>query len=347
MYYQLFLQPRSLPRDALFRPIITQGTSTSLLETDYNLHKSNSTYFADLDIGRSMLISALLRRGIRGQGREMVSTSTWRSEKEEHKSVPGASATLQSAVNSVNEVATAETTLRTPHTSSSSSSDSPPGPSQTAKPSDRFLIALGGVSCHFKCELKPYEPYEIWTRILSWDRKWIYLVSHIVRAGAAKPDSYALGHSPSIGERIGAAFGVRGGWGRTLGADKAGGAGEGKQVNGALRELQKEQREEWQKHIFASSIAKYVVKKGRLTIAPEVVWGRSDLLPTGSEGTESGNPTTAWTPENVEKERLRGLQLAENFAALDGLVGEFPSAFGEEGGEQLHVLGEFQDWAGF
>ena len=55
-----------------------------------------------------------------------------------------------------------------------------------------LMIALGAVTCHFKREIQPYERFEIWTRVLSWDRKWIYLLSHIVREGAVRPDDWAL-----------------------------------------------------------------------------------------------------------------------------------------------------------
>lgn len=362
MYYQLFLQPKPLPRDALFRPMITRGSRTSLPETDYNLHKSNSTYFADLDIGRTMLISCLLRKGIRESSRyktagraEVEEAHASTTTKRRRSSIPGVDA-LRVAANTASEVATAETTLRTPH----SDGASPP----TAKKSDRFLIALGGVSCHFKRELKPYEEYEIWTRVLSWDRKWIYLVSHMVKAGAVRPDEYALGRSVSWSERL---FGA--------GRRRSGNKGE----KGALEEMQREQKAEWQKAIFASSISKYVVKKGRLTIPPELVWKRSDLLPSDSDGPSApvksgddieasdgvklnvGNDAPrsdtspehpyAWTSANVERERLRGMKLAGSFAALDDLVEEFPTSWGldevEEDEKEVKVLGSFQDWLVF
>jgi hypothetical protein len=53
-------------------------------------------------------------------------------------------------------------------------------------------LPVGGVSCTFKKELKPYEPYEIWTRVLSWDEKWVYIVTHFVRAGVMSPSRYTL-----------------------------------------------------------------------------------------------------------------------------------------------------------
>lgn len=47
----------------LFQPLITSSKAT-LMETDLYLHKSNSTYFSDLDIARTHLICTLFSKGI-------------------------------------------------------------------------------------------------------------------------------------------------------------------------------------------------------------------------------------------------------------------------------------------
>jgi hypothetical protein len=47
----------------LFAPHISTS-HTPLLEIDYNLHKSNSTYFSDLDISRSRLLLSLFRTAL-------------------------------------------------------------------------------------------------------------------------------------------------------------------------------------------------------------------------------------------------------------------------------------------
>ncbi|TVY47923.1 Uncharacterized protein LOCC1_G001625 [Lachnellula occidentalis] len=62
----LFSKPRippALATSTLFLPVISSSYSP-LLECDYNLHKSNSTYFSDLDVSRSHLVCALLQPGI-------------------------------------------------------------------------------------------------------------------------------------------------------------------------------------------------------------------------------------------------------------------------------------------
>ena len=193
----------------------------------------------------------------------------------------------------------------------------------------RLGVMLGGVACNFTKELKPYEAYEIWTRVLAWDRKWLYLVSHIVKRGAVAPKGYSL--QP---------------W----------------------RKVRKSRRPEklegtaTHPAIFATSIAKYVFKEGRLTIPPEVVLQISDLLPAKPEDWEEGaqarflsdsmiasngsltsglqgekviaseqsvdlslrtDERVIWDWKSVEDERQRGMQLAEFMAGLDGLHGVF------------------------
>ena len=36
--------------------------------------------------------------------------------------------------------------------------------------------------CQFKRELKPFEKYKISSRILAWDRKWLFVISKFVTA---------------------------------------------------------------------------------------------------------------------------------------------------------------------
>lgn len=292
--YHLYLNPHPITPQSLFHPIIT-STRTPLLECDYNLHKSNSTYFSDLDISRTHLVTTLLRSGIRQLGRKPQAT--------------------QSAAAPSNGGAT---------------------PLPAPPTNGKFAIALGGITCHFRREIAPYAKFEIHTRLLCWDRKWLYLVSHLVKAGVARPATYAL--QP---------------WKRGKGVEA--------EQEGAYREKLKAA-------VFASSIAKYVVKKGRMTVPPEDVLRRSGLLPvrpsslddsssgTGNTSPEQGAATpngaapellassvvpngdddTEWTWEKVEAERARGMKLAELFAGLDGLHEEFNG--GRDG-----VLGEYPD----
>jgi hypothetical protein len=260
--YQLYLQPTPIPPHALFQPIIT-STRTTLLETDYNMHKSNSTYFSDMDISRTHLFTAIIRNGIRKNSR------------------------LGGASKSSVSVAGATEGTRGKH-----------------------YIALGGISCLFKKEILPYQKYEIWTRLLCWDRKWFYLVTHLVKPGVAKPDSWSLqpwrkATSPS-------------------GIDK----------------------EALLKAVHATAIAKYVIKRGRITVSPEQALVDAEMVPLKPGGWvyqgENGDvlpekvEAKDWNWDVIEKERLRGLVVAQKFAEMDGMHEFFDG--GKDG-----VLGEFAD----
>jgi hypothetical protein len=270
----------------------------SLLDCDYNLHKSNSTYFADLDVARAHYISSVVKTGL-------------------------------TRLNAGDEVGL---------------------PSDVEGRPGRYIVALGAVGCFFQKEIPPFAGFDVYTRLLSWDRKWMYIVSHIVKKGTIKPDIYAL--QP---------------W-----------------KNGRRRSSKQSSADgDLKKHIYATSIARYVVKKGRLTINPEIILERSRLLPPKPSGvalppraedsasaSETGTPgfvespstngsvtspeqvakavsskleSTAavgegeeqWNWEEMEAERLRGLKMASHFDALSGLHDELKAG---------EVLGKWSDW---
>lgn len=310
--YQLYFQPTAQKPKHLFAPMITSSFNTIVgifqwsvcswitadwqnqWDNDYNIHKSNSTYFADLDVARAHLMGCIIRTGLARLNR----------------------------------------------------GDEQGLPSDTTSAKGKYVIALGGVSCFFQRQIEPLQQFEIYTRLLAWDRKWIYTVSHIVRKGVLKPEGYAL--QP---------------W-----------------KKGKKREAESEGKaEDLTKHIFATSVARYVFKKGRLTINPEIVLERSHLLPPRPEGvglpprTESVVPTPApvdtpsmsrpaaspeavaaevrtklggtspeaqiaddeWTWDDMERERLRGLSIASHFDSLSAAHGEL--RVGE-------VLGQYGDY---
>ncbi|KAF2119034.1 hypothetical protein BDV96DRAFT_568940 [Lophiotrema nucula] len=279
--YQLYYQPTPIPPSSLFKPIVT-STRTPIMEMDYNLHKSNSTYFSDMDISRTHLFTALIRNAIHKNSR----LTGHRREFEGMGATEGTAASEKRG---------------------------------------KHMIALGGISCMFKKEILPYQKFEMWTRLLSWDRKWFYLVTHLVRPGVGAPESYSL--QP---------------WKK------------------GVKRVEKVDREKLKGAVFATALAKYVVKKGRITIPPEQALLDADMVPIKPEGwtynpdlghangSANGDvggvlPQTEgeeWTWDIIEAERLRGLQFAENFAALEGLHEVW------DGGEK-GVLGEYPDllWA--
>ncbi|KAI1172755.1 capsule polysaccharide biosynthesis protein [Nemania sp. FL0916] len=245
------------PPSKLFHPVRT-STHVSLLEVDYNVHKSNSTYFADLDVSRTHLVGHLLSRGCR-----LLSQN----------------ASTRIVVD-------------------------PSDPTGQRPAPGKFGVVLGAVQCSFRRELAPYQRYEMWSRILAWDRKWLYVVTHFVEKGAV----------PEAGGQT---------WDEKTLAGK----------------------------VYASAVSKYVFKLGRLTVHPAVIIDASGLLPERpggwvrddggaareemnghavvsdanghGNGHVNGNMETPWDWKRTEDERKKGLEYANHFAALDGLLGQF------------------------
>jgi hypothetical protein len=193
----------------------------------------------------------------------------------------------------------------------------------TSGTNSRAVIAIGGTSCLFKREILPYRKYEMWTRLLCWDRKWFYLVTHLVKPGVGRPTSWSL--QP---------------W--------------RKAKPGVRPEVD---REKLLAAVYATGITKYVVKRGRITVPPEEALVDADMVPKKPEGwvfrsqDERGMNGVhgdaagvlpqlvhegEWNWDIIEAERLRGLKIAQKFAEMDDMHGYF------DGGRN-GVLGEYAD----
>ncbi|KAJ5574938.1 hypothetical protein N7450_008837 [Penicillium hetheringtonii] len=261
------------PTHPVFVPVRVTSR-TPLLETDYNMHKSNSTYFTDLDVSRTALVSRLYSPGVGLVSKELDKEFLATAQKE----------------------------------------------GKRAPKKKPVIIVLGSVYCSFKREIKPFELYEMHSKVISWDKKWMYILTCFMR--------------PARG------------------------------ANG-------------EKELLATALSKYVVKKGRLTVAPERILRLGGFLPTPPEGSQakdapvdssaeasaiatpaSGEGITAtggvdgslvrevlklnddqipeketldeqkntnsdswspeeWTWERIEQERLRGLGVVEGYINLD------------------------------
>lgn len=86
----------------------------------------------------------------------------------------------------------------------------------------------------------------MWTRVLTWDEKWLYLVTHFVERGKVKPRWYSL--QP---------------WKKP-----------------DPQPAQKADSDKSHSPIFATSVARYVLKRGRVSIPPEKALAAAGLLPT-------------------------------------------------------------------
>jgi hypothetical protein len=153
----------------------------------------------------------------------------------------------------------------------------------SGKPTSKFSVALGGVSCTFKKELRPYESYDVWTRILSWDQKWVYIVSHFVRRGTRlEPEQYTL-----------------------YPQQKPKPSGE--------QRLDKAMPQSKASPVVASALSKIVFKDGRRTIAPQSMLEMAELLPSEECDLRS----------EIEGGRIEGLRMADLLAKQSSLEEEF------------------------
>ncbi|KAK8909744.1 hypothetical protein QC760_002432 [Botrytis cinerea] len=258
--------PAELGPASLFLPIINPSHST-LWECDYNAHKSNSTYFSDLDVTRAHLVACLLQPGI----------DALRNNKKTGLVLDA----------------------------------------NGKKMRGRWGIILGGTSCSFRKEVAPYGSYEMWSRLLCWDKKWIYIVTHFVKKGKVKPKGYVLGDGSWFG---------------------------GRNARFVAQEEEADNIEE--KYILATGIS---VISFEWAFAGETRWmgyyeclRESTALLVGEAAkakdkqNEIAEGPGAWTWEKTVAENEKGLKYAEHFAALDGLTAEFS-------GSKAPALGKFKD----
>jgi len=176
----------------LFAPLAI-SSRTPLLEIDHNIHKSNSTYFSDLDESRTALMV------------HMLSSTKFSPAELEKAGFKGA-----------------------------------------------FAVILGSVHASFLKEIKPYERYQVRSRVLGWDQKWILIGSVFVRPKNAKD--------------------------RTREAKDR--ARRAKLEGKSEADIKADQDENDQGEVLlATCLSKYVVKKGRYTVPPERCWVSAGWLP--------------------------------------------------------------------
>ena len=180
-----------------------------------------------------------------------------------------------------------------------------PGSSQGREGQGTVKVMLGGVGCAFRREVGMYQGYEIWTRVLAWDRKWLYLVSHFVQPGAVRPSGYLL----------------QSGRGKTAPPHAPAGS--------TAREPHPA--------IFASSIAKYVFKKGRRTIAPARVLSASGLLPDEPASTSPSfvpHPTPDTSSITAATSNTTETGLSANGPGIEAVQSLLDASVTAEGGNE-------------
>lgn len=170
-----------------------------------------------------------------------------------------------------------------------------------------FGLALGAVSCSFRKEVAPYQQYDMWSRILSWDEKWIYIVTHFVRKDAAKPRSFSLYPQYYLSK-----------------GSSSTSTSSAISTFDALSSEATEHQFLLERDLFATALSKCVFKSGRETVIPHTMFKLSGLFSTDMEETEM---------QHIEKQRLEGLRTASALATESQRALE--KEFGPGGGEPL------------
>jgi hypothetical protein len=258
------------PTHPVFVPCMVTSR-TPLLETDYNLHKSNSTYFTDLDVSRTALVSRIYSPGVGIVSKELDQEFLVASKK-----------------------------------------DGKPFPRR--KP---VSIVLGSVYCTFKREIKPFELYEMHSKVISWDKKWMYILTCFMRPGRRGGENTVLavavskyvvkkGRLTVPPERLLRASGflpappeIEAKTALVDSAEASGldtpGSGDGITATGGVD----------------GSLVREVLKMNDDQI-PE----REVLEKQQRDNNDSWNPEQ-WTWERIDQERMRGLEVVDGYTNLD------------------------------
>lgn len=227
-----------------------------MLDTDYNLHKSNSTYFPDVDVSRTRLVSYLLGPGIK------VVTDNARTQVVRDK--------------------------------------------QGKVMTGGFSLVLGSVFCSYRREVGMLQSYELWSRVLTWDRKWLYFVTHFVATGKGNTEGKARG---DVGNGTD--------WSQRIIATA---------ISKYVFKLDR----------FTVHPSILLETSGLLPQRPGAGWRGDSELEVGDVSDKlepsEGGELEDW--QRIERTRRMGMEVAEHFAALDTVHSLFDG--GDEG-----VLGKF------
>jgi hypothetical protein len=129
-------------------------------------------------------------------------------------------------------------------------------------------LIVSAIACTFHREIKPYQPYELWTRLASWDDKWIYMVTHFVDNNKVRPRCYVMQADASI--------------------------------NSEQTKNLAPHKKERHKNVFASAVTRMVFKRGRLTVSPQRALEMCGLLsPLTAESPAAASHTETRTGVTV------------------------------------------------
>ncbi|KAI5299875.1 hypothetical protein KEM55_001299 [Ascosphaera atra] len=243
----------------IFTPV-SIFSHTPMTEMDYNLHKSNSTYFSDLDISRTALVTDLYTPGVELIRRDLDK----QLDDSGRKKYPGG-----------------------------------------------IFVVLGSVYCSFKKAIVAYERYEMQSKVVGWDEKWLYVVTFFLRPEKKKGQGktlLAVGISEYVTKKgrftispskVLAASGLLPP--RPGGADM-GVAGTSSAVDSSVKE------------------SPAMPAGGAVELPDASKVNQQTLESRRDENVDALSGDPDWTWEKIEKERKRGMELVKQFVGLEAKV---------------------------
>lgn len=196
------------------------------------------------------------------------------------------------------------------------------------------MVLLGSVQTTFKKEIALFQPYEVWSRILTWDRKWIYIVTHFVKKGAVKPAGFLKHYARQQKQQEnGTAHKTK-----PEREDANSNRTEENQKEKPSTKLDDSSTTPTQSFIYATSISKCIFKKGRLTVPPERILRASGFL----TNTEDEKEDEFNIKDRIEAERIKGIKYAKLLSGLEELQEQLLRE--DEVNNGVIALGNFSDF---
>lgn len=181
-------------------------------------------------------------------------------------------------------------------------------------------VVLGSVFCSFKREIKPFELYEVQSKLMAWDQKWAYVISFFLRPASRKGEKKALlatavskyvvkkGRLTVSPERILRASGFLPprpeGW--LAPAAESDNSGTGTPASGD--------------GITAESGVDGSLVREVLRLNDDQIPGRATTLEADKKTNSDSWDKGEWSWERIDQERRRGLDVIEGYSSLDAKI---------------------------
>lgn len=167
----------------------------------------------------------------------------------------------------------------------------------------KVYVALGSTYTSFKREILPLQKYRVMSRVVGWDRKWVYVLSAFVSIPSSS--SKKMGGGKGKGKVFATAvskYVVKKGW-VTVPPERV------LRASGMLPERSPEDKEE--------EVDGVVVEEEEEGTVENIVEGVGEVLSKDGDAKGEDDRLSDWTWEMIEEERVRGMNVVEGYVGLD------------------------------